>query len=93
MASVSGVLEQIQHLVKHYSAKILVVPVVLNLLWDKFQPGLASIPGPTAAACTKLWRVYSVWRASAHLNAVDLHKRYGNLVRITPDHISVKSKA
>lgn len=89
MASVVGVLQQVQHLVKQYPVQIVVVLVVTNLLWNKFQPGLVSIPGPTAAAYTKLWRVYSVWRGSAHLDAVNLHKKHGNLVRIAPNHVSV----
>lgn len=92
MASVVGVLQQVQHLVKQYPVQIVVVLVVTNLLWNKFQPGLVSIPGPTAAAYTKLWRVYSVWRGSAHLDAVNLHKKHGNLVRIAPNHVSVADR-
>lgn len=63
--------------------------VVVYLCWNKFQPGLNSIPGPTLGAYTKLWRVYSVWRGSAHLDAVALHKKHGNLVRIAPNHVSI----
>lgn len=62
---------------------------VFWLLWNKFQPGLVSIPGPTAAAYTKFWRVYNVFSGSAHLDAIALHKKHGNLVRIAPNHVSV----
>lgn len=47
------------------------------------------LPGPTAASYTKWWRVYSVWRGSAHLDAIALHSKHGNLVRIAPNHVSV----
>ena len=89
MASVLGIFQQALSLVKQYPIPIIASLVVFNLLWNKFQPGLVSIPGPTAAAYTKLWRVYNVWRGSAHLDAIDLHKKHGNLVRIGPNHVSV----
>jgi hypothetical protein len=50
---------------------------------------LSSIPGPWLASFTDIWR----WRAqnskcySARL--VELHKKYGKLVRIGPNHISI----
>lgn len=68
---------------------ILIGSTVFWLLWNKYQPGLVSIPGPTAAAYTKYWRVYNVFRGSAHLDAIALHKKHGNLVRIAPNHVSV----
>ena len=63
--------------------------IVLYLLWNKFQPGLVGIPGPRAAAYTKLWRVYDVWRGTAHLTAISLHRKHGKLVRIAPNHVSI----
>ena len=89
MASKSSLLSQALHLISAYPLSVLGVSVLLYLLWNKFQPGLAGIPGPTAAAYTKLWRVYSVFRGHAHLDAIKLHKKYGNLVRIAPNHVSV----
>lgn len=89
MASASTILATIQQVVKQYPVPILLGLFILNLLWNKFQPGLVGIPGPTAAAYSKLWRVFSVWRGSAHLDAIALHKKHGNLVRIAPNHVSV----
>lgn len=68
---------------------LLISLIVSYLCWNKFQPGLINIPGPKIAAYTKFWRVYNVWKGSAHLDAVSLHKKHGNLVRIAPNHISV----
>ena len=63
--------------------------LVVRLIFNKFQPGLRSIPGPTAAAYTKLWRLYGVWRGKSHLTAIELHRKHGPLVRIAPNHVSV----
>ena len=67
----------------------LIALVIIRLAYNKFQPGVWRIPGPTAAAYTKLWRVYDVWRGTAHLTAIDLHRKHGALVRIAPNHVSV----
>jgi hypothetical protein len=40
--------------VKASPVAIILAPIVLNLLWNKFQPGLVKIPGPALAAYTKL---------------------------------------
>ena len=67
----------------------LIAFVVLRLAYNKFQPGVWRIPGPTAAAYTKLWRVYDVYNGTAHLTAIELHRKHGALVRIGPNHVSV----
>jgi cytochrome P450 len=63
--------------------------LVVNALWNKFQTGLVGIPGPPLAAYTKLWRVYDVYKGKAHLTAIDLHNKYGPVVRIAPNHVSI----
>lgn len=68
---------------------VLIAFVFSRLIWNKFQPHVWKIPGPTAAAYTKFWRVYDVWKGQAHLTAIDLHKKYGPIVRIAPNHVSV----
>jgi hypothetical protein len=47
------------------------------------------IPGPTLAAFTDLWRFFAVWRRDSHDTYLDLHRKYGDLVRIGPNCISI----
>ena len=68
---------------------IVAVLIVANLLWNKFQPGLASIPGPPIAAFTKYWRLYDVWKGHAHWTAIKLHDKYGPVVRIAPNVVQI----
>ena len=49
---------------------------------------LSHIPGPFLAAWSNLPRMYWVWTRSSHLIHVDLHKKYGKLVRLGPNSIS-----
>ncbi|KAJ9642832.1 hypothetical protein H2199_004353 [Coniosporium tulheliwenetii] len=75
--------------IKAYLPAILIVLVILHLLRNKYRPVLRDIPGPTIAAYTKLWRLYDVRRGQAHRTAIELHRKYGPLVRIGPNHVSV----
>lgn len=72
-----------------YSVPILLVLIAAHLLRNKYKTGLSNIPGPPIAAYTKLWRLYDVWKGQAHWTAIALHKKYGPLVRIAPNVVSV----
>lgn len=61
----------------------------LSVLYGRFRPGLAGIPGPTLAKWTKLWRLYDVYKCQAHQTAIRLHQQHGPLVRIAPNVVSV----
>lgn len=80
---------QVSNLILAYPIQIILCLFVLNFVWNKFQPGLVGIPGPTIAAYTKLWRLYDVWKGNAHQTAIQLHATYGPLVRIAPNHVSI----
>ncbi|KAK1231866.1 hypothetical protein PQX77_005003 [Marasmius sp. AFHP31] len=45
-----------------------------------FHP-LANIPGPMIFKITKFWRMYICWRGQQHFVVMDLHRRYGPIVR------------
>ncbi|OCL14764.1 putative cytochrome P450 pisatin demethylase [Glonium stellatum] len=74
---------------KTYFVPILLAVTVLRLLRNKFRPSLWKIPGPPVAAYTALWRLYDVRRGHAERTAIELHRKYGSLVRIGPNHVSV----
>ena len=54
---------------------------------------LSHIPGPIFAAFTNVPRFYWVWTRRAHLTHIDLHERYGKLVRLGPNMVSVGDAA
>jgi hypothetical protein len=60
----------------------------ISFLRAKYN-GLQHIPGPPIAAFTKFWRFFDVHRGHSHLTAIALHRKYGKLVRIAPNIISV----
>ena len=46
-----------------------------------FHP-LASIPGPLLCKISKLWLAYKTYGGKQHLYLLELHRRYGDVVRI-----------
>lgn len=75
--------------IKSHPILCLFVLYALSVLYGRFRPGLAGIPGPTLAKWTKLWRLYDVYKCQAHQTAIRLHQQHGPLVRIAPNVVSV----
>jgi hypothetical protein len=76
-------------LAKAYFVPILLTLYVLSIFYNRFRPGVSKIPGPRLAKWTKLWRLHDVYKGQAHQTAIKLHKKYGPLVRIAPNVVSV----
>lgn len=70
-------------------ASILFGLLLLRLLSNRFQPGLSSIPGPTLAKYTRLWKFYDAWAGDSPLVTISLHRKYGDAVRIGPNHVTL----
>ncbi|KAH0615346.1 uncharacterized protein H6S33_000982 [Morchella sextelata] len=62
--------------------------MVVYRIW--FHP-LRNFPGPFWAKVTKFWIPYTHWKTNwqYHLVMLELHKKYGDIVRIGPNDISI----
>ncbi|CAA9967121.1 CypX Cytochrome P450 [Pyrenophora teres f. maculata] len=54
---------------------------------------LRNVPGPTAARFTDLWYLWRITRDNFQRDNIELHGRYGNVVRYGPNRYSVSSAA
>lgn len=72
-----------------YTFLLILVTFIVRSIYNKLQSGLRDIPGPAAAAYTKFWRLYDVWKGTSHLTAIELHRKHGPLLRIGPNIVSV----
>lgn len=50
---------------------------------------LKSIPGPSAAKFSNLWLLLQARQGKRFQSVDEAHKKYGKLVRIQPNHVSV----
>lgn len=72
-----------------YAAIFGVVFLAARLLANYFFFGLQSPPGPVLARFSDVWRFVDACRGQHHDTAVKLRERYGSVVRIGPNAISV----
>lgn len=72
---------------------LVAVLAVFHLLWTAFAPGLRSLPGPFLAKFTDAWRLLKVWRGDYEKTTICLHEKYGDVVRVGPNMISIADPA
>ncbi|PYH41760.1 cytochrome P450 [Aspergillus saccharolyticus JOP 1030-1] len=66
---------------------------IIHLFYTTWQsPSLTSIPGPFLARFTRLWYFSRVWKGHFETDNLDLHARYGPVVRIAPGHYSISER-
>jgi len=61
--------------------------LVLSLVHNYWQ--LRHVPGPFPASLTNLWRLWEVLQRKPHDVQLALHRRYGDVVRLGPNCVSV----
>lgn len=69
-----------------------VVTLILSIAAYRVSPfhPLAGYPGPFLAKITRLWALHKTIQGKAHLQYYDLHKKYGDVVRTGPNHLSIR---
>ncbi|OTA68029.1 cytochrome P450 [Hypoxylon sp. EC38] len=73
----------------------LLIPLlfVTRLLYKRYASPLREYPGPFLASCSRLWKVISTASERTHLDHIELHRKYGPIVRIAPNELSFSSPA
>lgn len=77
-------------LTAHWPA-LLLTTLLVRALYKRYASPLRKYPGPWLASVTRLWKVKSTASGRTHLDHIALHRKYGPVVRIAPDEVSVSS--
>ena len=72
---------------------VLFLLIAVPLLVNYFTPGLRSIPGPFLARFSNLWRFIDACKGHHERTIVKVHQKYGPVVRIGPNVVSVADPA
>ena len=72
-----------------YAILVVCLSIVASALYNRYFNGLNHVPCPLLASCTNLWRAYHVWKRRPELLHIELHEKYGPLVRAGPRTILV----
>jgi hypothetical protein len=64
------------------------LPFIIFFIRNKYYNGLHKYPGPWLAAYTNWWRFFENYGRKTEKTTLELHKRYGDVVRLGPDVLS-----
>lgn len=67
---------------------LVAVALVTNIVYNAYLHPLRKVPGPFLASVTELWRTTKYASGQWHQDIVDLHRRYGPVVRVSPNEVS-----
>jgi hypothetical protein len=76
-----------------YIGLCLLLALVARLLHNKYDHGINSIPGPLLASLSNIWRLVLVIGRRPELKHIELHRKYGSVVRLGPTAVSVSDPA
>ncbi|KAI9694401.1 MAG: hypothetical protein M1822_000017 [Bathelium mastoideum] len=68
---------------------LLALPIVYYILPYLRNWSIKDVPAPFPAAFTNLWLLYQCRHGRRYAAVDDAHKKYGTLVRIQPNHVSI----
>ncbi|PMD38159.1 cytochrome P450 [Hyaloscypha variabilis F] len=68
---------------------LVAVLALLYVLYTRYATPLCKIPGPFLASITKLWVVQQTRSFNRHNVDIELHKKYGTMVRVAPNEVMV----
>lgn len=78
-----------------YPSLLLIALILLSLLaytiYFRFLHPLSKYPGPFWASITNVYKAYQISTLNLPTNLVSLHEQYGDIVRIGPNDLSIRS--
>ncbi|MCJ1278735.1 hypothetical protein MMC21_006552 [Puttea exsequens] len=88
MATIIDLLYKLVHTLPIYVALAL-IPLALHTLYQAYATPLRHIPGPFFAKFTRLWILRAVASRRWDRKNIELHKKYGPVVRVAPNELSI----
>jgi hypothetical protein len=72
---------------------VIILLLIVYVVYTRYFNGLGNIPGPFIATISNLWKINAAWKGGMPQRNVALHRKYGPLVRIGSNMISVDDPA
>jgi hypothetical protein len=70
-------------------AFVLLVSLTATLVYRHYFHRLSHIPGPRLGISTRAWQIWHYMKGQWHEDILGLHARYGPVVRIAPNAVSM----
>jgi hypothetical protein len=76
-----------------FCVTVLPLGALASLIWSRYRQHIRHVPGPFLASFSPLYRIWTAATGKQFIIQQELHKEYGPLVRIGPNHVSVSDAA
>ncbi|PKS11344.1 hypothetical protein jhhlp_003106 [Lomentospora prolificans] len=83
-----GVTETVLDFVQEHWLALAAFASVAWLAKNRYRRGLNKYPGPFLASLTDWWRFFDVYGRRPEITHIELHKKYGDVVRLGPNTLS-----
>ncbi len=74
---------------KTWAVVAAILTYAVMALWTALRPGLRRIPGPFIARFSRLYLFLQATKGNQHSIYLDLHEKYGKLVRVGPNKVAI----
>ncbi|KAK4160016.1 putative cytochrome P450 pisatin demethylase [Cladorrhinum sp. PSN259] len=82
------ILDQLIQILGQHWPLVVSTVVVVWLVRNRYHNGLNKYPGPFLASLTDWWRFFDVYRRRPERTHIELHRKYGPVVRLGPNTLS-----
>lgn len=72
-----------------FASSGLILTFTIYLIYLRYISALAGIPGPLFVMWSRIWLAYHSAKGDMHRVIPQLHEKYGMLVRVAPNEVSV----
>lgn len=83
----------LKHVTISHVLLIILGYLLLEAVYNLFFHPLRNVPGPLLAKLGQTWRNHKYFRGTWHDDCVEVHAKYGNVVRIAPNELSFVDEA
>jgi hypothetical protein len=81
-------IQNILAILKAHPFVICCAALIIYPFFNRYGRGLSRFNGPFLASFTSLWGMWSIWATADRPPYVDLHRQYGDVVRLSPNKLS-----
>lgn len=80
-----------EHRLLFFVTSVIFLSLLKFVVQTKYKKHLRNIPGPWIASVSNIYRLARVAMGQAHSHDINLHRKYGDTVRIGPSAVSIGS--
>lgn len=89
--AISHALQEVVVLLKTHFLQIFLGLIIARAIYRRYAHPLRQIPGPFLASISNSWIIALQFSSKQHLKLIDLHRKYGPVIRISPNRVIMTS--